>query len=225
MGIRISRKITNHETANGLRELMNDFSNFDVGFVVRSKSQFYSFEQIKNEAKELIEKKSMILSQKERAKSPKCLYVAADPIMAYLRDMEGGELQRIVVDNRLIKRQISDNFSESYQDRKIPIEFVDCPVSVFESYGFEQKIIDLYLTTIELPSGGKITIEETAACDAVDIDSGSYLGGRGEESSAFAVNQEAACEVARQITLRNLSGQIIIDFLQNNIHSFSYINF
>lgn len=61
---------------------------------------------------------------------------------------------------------------------------------------------------VKLKSGGRITIEETKACVAIDVDS----GGDKANGSLGRLNMEAAFEIAKQIKLRNLSGKIVIDF-------------
>ncbi len=76
-----------------------------------------------------------------------------------------------------------------------------------EELGLEDAISDALLKEVKLPSGGRLSIEETKACVCIDVDSGTD-NGRG---SISALNQEAAVEIAKQIRLRNLSGKIIVD--------------
>ena len=67
--------------------------------------------------------------------------------------------------------------------------------------------------TVQLPSGGSLIIEETAAMTAIDVNSGKQVHGIRPEESNLAINIEAVTEIARQVTLRNLGGQIVVDLL------------
>ena len=80
--------------------------------------------------------------------------------------------------------------------------------SPFDEYGLEDAILEALQKEIRLKSGGRISIEETRACTAIDVDSGEDDG----LGSLGRLNMEAAEEIARQIILRNLSGKIVIDF-------------
>ena len=87
----------------------------------------------------------------------------------------------------------------------LPTEYTTEP---FKKYGIDEMINDALKKVIKLKCGGRIIVEETKACVAIDVDSGEGVsqGGLGR------LNQEAAYEIAKQIILRNLSGKIIIDF-------------
>ena len=101
----------------------------------------------------------------------------------------------------------------------ILLRFLSAPPALndpFVALGLEDAIAEALLKTVKLPSGGRLSIEETKACVCIDVDSGSD-NGRG---SLSALNQEAAVEIARQIRLRNLSGKIIIDFAGSSEYKF-----
>ena len=80
--------------------------------------------------------------------------------------------------------------------------------SPFEKCGVDEVIGEALEKTVPLKSGGRITIEETRACVAIDVDSSRDAGG----GSLNRLNEEAALEIVRQIRLRNLAGKIVVDF-------------
>ena len=96
---------------------------------------------------------------------------------------------------------------------RFAIDYMPEPV---EELGLEDAISDALLKEVKLPSGGRLSIEETKACVCIDVDSGTD-NGRG---SISALNQEAAVEIAKQIRLRNLSGKIIVDFAGSSEYKF-----
>ena len=117
-----------------------------------------------------------------------------------------GSLVKVITNNRNLEKDI-----DSAQ-----IEFV-ISNSPFEEYGIEEAIGEALEKTVALKSGGRVTIEETRACVAIDVDSARDCGG----GSLNRLNEEAATEIAKQIRLRNLSGKIVIDFAGHS--EFKYI--
>jgi ribonuclease G len=84
---------------------------------------------------------------------------------------------------------------------------------IFDQYGVSRQIKASFGKTSTLPSGAYIVIESTEAMHVIDVNSGPKMQRRDQESSALAVNLEAAEEIARQLRLRDIGGLIIIDFI------------
>ncbi len=102
--------------------------------------------------------------------------------------------------------------SPSAPARKIALYNDSIPI--FERFNIERQIEQTGQRKVPLPSGGEIVIDETEALIAIDVNTGSHKNKAGDEKNTiYAVNLEAAREIARQIRLRNLGGLIIIDFI------------
>ena len=86
----------------------------------------------------------------------------------------------------------------------------------FAEYGLEDAIVEALRRTVELPGGGRLHIQETRACVAIDVDSGDMQSG----GAISRLNEEAAKEIARQIRLKNLSGKIVVDFAGSSEYRF-----
>ena len=84
---------------------------------------------------------------------------------------------------------------------------------LFVEEGIEQKLNQIFDTEVKLNSGGYLVINPTEALVSIDINSGSSIRQKNVESTALDTNLEAAEEIARQIKIRDLSGLIIIDFI------------
>jgi ribonuclease G len=93
------------------------------------------------------------------------------------------------------------------------VVFHDSDQPLFEAYKVDAQINLSLSRTIKLPQGSFITIDETEALTAIDINSGQYTGSSNKEETFLQVNLAAAKEIARQLRLRNISGIIIIDFI------------
>ena len=84
---------------------------------------------------------------------------------------------------------------------------------MFIQEGIEQKLNQIFDSEIKLSSGGYLVVNPTEALVSIDVNSGSSIKQKNVESTALDTNLEAADEIARQIKIRDLSGLIIIDFI------------
>ena len=93
------------------------------------------------------------------------------------------------------------------------ISLYQSPVPLFEKYGLEREIENIYDKVVALKSGGHLVIEQMESLVAVDVNTGKFIGKKNLEDTALITNLEAAREIARQIRLRDIGGIIIIDFI------------
>ena len=80
-------------------------------------------------------------------------------------------------------------------------------------YSLEHQLEQALSERVWLNSGGYLIIQPTEALTVIDVNTGKYEGGKKKEATFLKINREAAAEAARQIRLRNLSGIILIDFI------------
>lgn len=165
------------------------------GWIIRTAAENSPKEFVLDEMQELQKKFNMIISKAKSSKAP-CLLLSKDNVLQEIVAKNIDNIQKLVTNNHLIEK----DFEEI-----LPTEYTTEP---FKKYGIDEMINDALKKVIKLKCGGRIIVEETKACVAIDVDSGEGVsqGGLGR------LNQEAAYEIAKQIILRNLSGKIIIDF-------------
>ena len=212
-GVSVSKNIRDIAERQRLSLTLDELGTSNTGLIARTNAQFSSSKELKKEAKYLLGEISEILSQQIKRKPPACLYKQVGQILKFLRDSGTSDWRRIVIDERQILKIISEYVLDHVPELISLIEFSDDPIALFETYDLHQQIDDLLQPTIILPSGGRLIIEETEALISVDVDSGGHNRDRGAEAFARAVNEEAAIELVRQLVLRNLAGQIVVDFL------------
>jgi ribonuclease G len=114
-----------------------------------------------------------------------------------------------VVDDKKLKNKIVSRlkqFTPEFVDR---IELYQEDSPIFDAYGVEKEIESIFRSRVNLPSGGNITIQQTEA----DVNTGSFVGKDNYEKTIEKTNAEAAYEVARQIRLRDLTGIMVVDFI------------
>jgi ribonuclease G len=117
------------------------------------------------------------------------------------------EISKIIVNDYEIARQLMDT---SYGEL---VKIESGNETLFEKYFIEQEIQKLLSREVKLRSGGSIFIDETETLTVIDVNSGSYISNNAGEKGLLDVNVEAAYEIAYQLTLRNIGGIVIIDFI------------
>lgn len=91
--------------------------------------------------------------------------------------------------------------------------YTDEKISLFQLYGLSSKLDEALSKRVWLKSGGYLVIEPTEALTVIDVNTGKFDGKKKTEETFALINREAAQETARQMRLRNLSGIIIVDFI------------
>ena len=195
--VQASSKITDKEIMYTYKDLVRQRIVGQEGWVLRTASVENEFSLLENEMVELRNIFNAIRAKARVVSAPALLYSNASSFLEKIAAHKA-TLEQIVVNTPKLKQQIQEALGLEADIERNP----------FESYGMEEKLLEAIQKTIKLPCGGAIHIEQTKACVAIDVDSGSM--GRG--GSIFLLNDEAAHEIAKQIILRNLSGKIIIDF-------------
>ena len=192
--IEISSKIEDEIKREDLYNLVVKNSN-EGGWIVRTSATDSTKEYVLSEMQDLKKKFDNIIAKAREIKAPSLLFVKDNVLQEFVSQHIDG-VQKIVTNNHLVEKFFEDIIATEYA------------IKPFEKYGVDEMINNALKKVVKLKCGGRIIIEETRACVAIDVDSGEGIaqGGIGR------LNSEAAYEIAKQIILRNLSGKIIIDF-------------
>lgn len=136
------------------------------------------------------------------------------PYIKQLRNISQDELEEIITDDQEIFEQAQE-FLKTHQPGDLDkLRFYgDTSYSLWKLYGLETVLDDATRTRVWLKSGGYLVIEPTEALTVIDVNTGKYEGGKNAEATFLKINQEAAIETAKQLRLRNISGIVIIDFI------------
>lgn len=136
------------------------------------------------------------------------------PYIKQLRNIRQDELEEIITDDKEIYEQAYE-FLKSHQPADLDKlrMYEDASYSLWNLYGLETLLDDATRTRVWLKSGGYLVIEPTEALTVIDVNTGKYEGGKNADATFVKINQEAAVETAKQLRLRNISGIIIIDFI------------
>ena len=136
------------------------------------------------------------------------------PYIKQLRNIRQDELDEIITDDKNIYDEAYEFLAAHQPGDLDKLRLYDDPsYSLWNLYGLETLLDDATRTRVWLKSGGYLVIEPTEALTVIDVNTGKYEGNKNAEATFLKINQEAALETAKQLRLRNISGIVIIDFI------------
>lgn len=190
--------------------------NISYGFVVRTNAgSLQDNEIILNEWKALEEKWCNLISYAKTRTCYSCLYKEMPTYIKNLRDIYDVSYDEIITDCENIYYNLKQHFDENYLTEHAALRlYNDDKITLSNLYGIPSKLEIALGSRVWLKSGGYLVIEPTEALTVIDVNSGKYESKKGTpDNSAYKINTEAAEEIAYQLKLRNLSGIIIVDFI------------
>jgi len=214
-GCGISRKIEDPVERKRLKTLINELTLPEgVGVIVRTAGEGKKARYFIRDLHILLKTWEDILMKMKSERSPACLYQEPDLVERTVRDFLTEEVDRVLIDRKEDHERTQRLVGQISKRSAGKIALYKDSIPIFERFNIERQIEQTGQRKVPLPSGGEIIIDETEALIAVDVNTGSHKNRGGDEKNViYAVNLEAAAEIARQIRLRNLGGLIIMDFI------------
>lgn len=216
--ISISSKI-GKDLADKLKKAFRPLAcELGVAIILRTNAQDAEFEEIENDIRQIANKLFDIYENSDKRTLYTTLYCNEPGFISYIRDSYSLENCEIVTDLASVYDCIDysiqsgdlKNSGLTADDVRI---YKDDVVSLAALYGLSQKIKEATSRTVHLKSGADLVIDQTEALVSIDVNTHNCVKKGDKEDIYFETNIEAAKEIMRQIRLRNLSGMIIIDFI------------
>ena len=210
----ISRKIFNPADRKKIRTILNEITiPKEMGLIVRTAGSNKTKNEIDYDLDTLINTWNQIKDSALSSIAPSLIHQESEIIKRTLRDMYDDNTKNIIVEgNEGYKK--AQNFMKMMMPSNVKkIKKYRGKTPLFIEEGIEQKLSQIFDSEIKLKSGGYLVVNPTEALVSIDINSGSSIRQKNVESTALDTNLEAADEIARQIKIRDLSGLIIIDFI------------
>tara|TARA_B100001559_G_scaffold319918_1_gene330529 strand:+ start:244 stop:2100 length:1857 start_codon:yes stop_codon:yes gene_type:complete len=210
----ISRKIFNSSDRSKIRKILSEIEiPKSMGVIVRTAGANKSKNEIEKDFENTIKTWDQIKDKAVESNAPSLIYEEGDIIKRALRDIYDNDTKNIYVDGNegyqkakaFMKELVPKNvkFIKKYRG-KIPL---------FHDTGIEKELNNIFEPTVKLKSGGYLVINPTEALVSIDINSGQSTKQINIEKTALNTNLEAAAEICQQIKIRDLSGLIVIDFI------------
>jgi len=209
--IQVSQKITQPAERERLKNLLtiDDAS----GYIIRTSAQFASLEEIEADQRFLKTIGQDIELRLKQSKVGDIVYEELPLTLRVLRDFASPQLTKIRVDDEKTAKAMQAFAARCLSPLQSCIEYYEASLPLFDLYTLEEQIQHLLQRKVPLKSGAYLVIDQTEAMTTIDVNTGSFLGGKNPEKMIFQTNLEAANMIADQIRLRNLGGIIMIDFI------------
>ena len=210
----ISRKIFNPNDRSKIRSILNDIEiPKSMGVIVRTAGANKTKNEIEKDFQNTITTWDQIKSKAVESNAPALIYEEGDIIKRALRDIYDNETKNIYVDGNE-GYQKAKSFMKELMPKSVKfIKKYRGKIPLFHDVGIEKELNNIFEPVVKLKSGGYLVINPTEALVAIDINSGQSTKQTNIEKTALNTNVEAAEEISRQIKIRDLSGLIVIDFI------------
>ena len=207
--VTISQKIENESEKERLLKILRKLLPENTGVIVRTAAVKKNEEELKEDLEQLLSKWKKIKEKFDNAPSKsQLLYKSPSILEKIILDLPENRIEKIMVNDKDEYREISEMLKE--MDEKIKVEIHE---NILEKYELEKQIEKSKQRKVWLNCGGFITIDQTEALVAIDVNSGKFTGKSTLEETVYKVNYEATIEIAKQLRLRDIGGIIIIDYI------------
>tara|TARA_B100000123_G_scaffold270876_1_gene249536 strand:- start:1516 stop:3330 length:1815 start_codon:yes stop_codon:yes gene_type:complete len=210
----ISRKIFASADRERIRKILNEIQiPRTMGVIVRTAGLNKTKNEIDKDFQNTIKTWEVIRDKAITSNAPTLIYEEGDIIKRSLRDIYDNETKYVHVDGNE-GYQKAKKFMKELMPKNVKfVKKFRGKIPLFQEANIEKDLNNIFEPTVKLRSGGYIVINPTEALVSIDINSGQSTKQTNIEKTALNTNLEAAEEIARQLKLRDLSGLIVIDFI------------
>ena len=210
----ISRKIINYDDRKKIRSILQEIDIPEtMGLIVRTAGLNKTKNELNKDILNTIKTWEEIKTKTIKSIAPSLVYEEGDIIKRAIRDIYDNETNNIIVDGNE-GYQKTKNFMKLLMPENVKkIKKYRGKIPLFHDAEIEKSLNKIFESTVKLESGGYIVINPTEALVSIDVNSGQSIKEANIEKTALKTNLEAAEEISRQIKIRDLSGLIVIDFI------------
>ncbi len=210
----ISRKIFNSSDRQKIRTILNEIQiPKSMGVIVRTAGANKTKNEIEKDFQNTLKTWEEIKDKAIDSNAPSLVYEEGDIIKRTLRDTYDNDTKNIYIEGNEAYQKAKKFMKELMPKNVKNIKKYRGKKPLFQDANIEKELNNIFEPTVKLKSGGYIVINPTEALVSIDINSGQSTKQINIEKTALNTNLEAAEEIARQIKLRDLSGLIVIDFI------------
>ncbi len=210
----ISRKIFNSSDRQKIRNILNEIEiPRSMGVIVRTAGANKTKNEIEKDFQNTLKTWEEIKEKALDSNAPSLVYEEGDIIKRTLRDTYDNDTKNVYIEGNEAYQKAKKFMKELMPKNVKNIKKYRGKIPLFHDANIEEELNNIYEPTVKLKSGGYLVINPTEALVSIDINSGQSTKQMNIEKTALNTNLEAAEEIAHQIKLRDLSGLIVIDFI------------
>ncbi|OQA82787.1 MAG: Ribonuclease G [Lentisphaerae bacterium ADurb.Bin242] len=213
--IGLSSKIDENKERDRLRKILQELDIPDgMGMICRTVGEGRKALFFKRDLDMLLSIWHKVETAIQTPRAPMIVYREPTLLERTVRDFLTDEIDEIVIDSKKAYDFITGALRQFVgSDFEMKVILYNKAEPIFSRYKIHEQAANIFQRVVQLPSGGYICIDETEALVAIDINSGKNRASRDQADTILKTNLEAAEEVARQMRLRNIGGQLVIDFI------------
>ena len=217
--IGISQRIDGDEERTRLKTELTSLMqtvNLKGGLIARTAAERVPVDKLEEDIYYLVQLWRTICARRQEInhqRSSELIYQELSLPLRSIRDLVHGNTEKVIIDNEKIYTEVrafAKEFVPFVYDR---IVHYTAEPALFDVHRVEDDLSDALKRRVDLKSGGYLIIDQTEAMTTIDVNTGSFVGGRSLEDTVYKTNLEATHAIARQLRLRNLGGIIILDFI------------
>jgi len=210
----VSRRVESVRDQRRIRRLARSLKRPGEGMIARTAAKWAKDEELERDYKLLVETWHGVSAAAEKASQPRLLYKGMGLVQTILRDRLDPDTTDVIVDSPFFQEKIGSFLDymrmAEYRNR---VRVHEGKQALFDQYHVEKQIQDSLSRHVSLAGGGSLVIDETEALIAIDVNTGGDVKHRNQHAAILNTNLEAAEEIARQLRLRQISGIIVVDFV------------
>ena len=209
----VSKKIEDMEVRKRLKETAAALKPENCGIILRTAARDAEPEQVSEDIRNLLDTWEKIKQAEGKGRVPRLLYSGTGEFDKTLGEHLAPGISRIIVNDMDMYERLTSVPIAGIIPQGAKVELYTRDYDMFAYYNVQSAVKEALSRKVWLKSGGYLVFDYTEALTVIDVNSGKYTGKKDFEETAFSINMEAAEAIARQVRLRNLSGIIIIDFI------------
>lgn len=207
----VSRKIWPAEKRQALKEQADRLlEGQQCGLIVRTAGQSCTASEMEQEFRWLLQSWNRLQEKIAQTQKPGLIQadqdLAAQVIREYARE---DALEGIYVNDFALYEQLQ----QQILSRKVRFKIRWREENLWERFALDGALRGIHARKVWLKNGGYVIFDRTEALNVIDVNTGKFTGKQNFQATIVETNLEAAVEIAWQIRLRNLSGIILIDFI------------
>ena len=209
----VSRKIESRQERARLKNLISRRKPPNAAIIARTACVGVDSKQIIADINYLHKLWQDIKARSERGVAPLRIHEEVGLLIGMVRDVMTDDVDRILVDNEREYKQLQEYLKTFSPQLSSRVNLYRDKQPIFDKFNIEREIEKTLDRKIWLKKGGYITIDQTEALVAIDVNTGRFVGKRDQEETILETNLLAAKEIPRQLRLRDIGGIIVIDFI------------
>lgn len=205
--IGVSRKIEDDERREYLEQLVKSVCPVGMGFIIRSAAGKADDEDIIRDAGRLLALWDKVVDDFKYAPEKSVVFEEGTLFERALRDSFSEDIDKVIVNDVAIANALVGRVGRAQ------VEAYEGERNIMSYFGLSSQINHLCDRKVEMPNGAYIVIDKTEACTVIDVNTGKFVGNKDLEDTVFKTNMAAVDCIAKQLRIRNISGIVVIDFI------------